>query len=65
MRSFEYVVKAPEGIHARPATLLAQEARKYKSKIKVEHGDVIVNAADIIALFRLRANQGGEGYIFY
>ena len=31
MISFEYVIKEPVGIHARPAGLLNKEARKYKS----------------------------------
>ena len=31
MISFEYVIKEPVGIHARPAGMLNKEARKYKS----------------------------------
>lgn len=60
MKTFDYVVQAPEGIHARPATILSQEVRKYKSRIMIEHDGVRVNASDIISLFRLRANQGSN-----
>ncbi len=60
MKTFRHIVQAPEGIHARPATILSQEARKYKSKVMIEHDGVKVNAADIMALFRLRASQGSD-----
>ena len=38
MISFEYVIKEPVGIHARPAGMLNKEARKYKSAIVVHKG---------------------------
>lgn len=60
MKTFDYVVQVPEGIHARPATILSQEVRKYKSRIMIEHDGVRVNAADIISLFKLRASQGSN-----
>lgn len=60
MKTFRHTVQVPEGIHARPATILSQEARKYKSKIIIEHDGVRVNATDLMALFRLRANQGSN-----
>lgn len=60
MKTFRYIVQSPEGIHARPATILSQEIRKYKSKIMLEHDGVRVNASDIISLFKLRANQGSN-----
>ncbi len=60
MKTFRHVVQSPEGIHARPATILSQEARKYKSKIMIEYDGIRVNASDIISLFRLRANQGSN-----
>ena len=31
MKSFEYTVKDPIGIHARPAGMLSREGKKYKS----------------------------------
>ena len=35
MKSFEYVVKEEVGIHARPAGILAKEAKKYASTITI------------------------------
>ena len=43
MISFEYVIKEPVGIHARPAGMLNKEARKYKSAIIVHKGDKSAN----------------------
>ena len=35
MKQFEYVIKDEVGIHARPAGILAKEAKKYDSVIKI------------------------------
>jgi len=35
MKSFEYVITDEVGIHARPAGILAKEARNYASKITI------------------------------
>ena len=37
MKSFEYTIKEPVGLHARPAGMLNKEARKYKSAIIIHH----------------------------
>lgn len=59
MKTFEYVLQTEEGIHARPATKLAQEAAKYNEcKIVASHDGVEVNATDVLSLFKLRANKG-------
>ena len=36
MKSFEYTIKDELGIHARPAGLLAKEAKKYSSVCMIE-----------------------------
>ena len=36
MLSFSYTIKDEVGIHARPAGLLAKEAKKYESKIVIK-----------------------------
>ena len=33
MKEFQYVIKDEAGIHARPAGMLAKEAKNFKSKI--------------------------------
>ena len=35
MKDFMYTVKDEQGIHARPAGMLAKEAKKYESKITI------------------------------
>ena len=35
MKQFEYTVKNEEGLHARPAGILAKEAKKYESKVTI------------------------------
>ena len=35
MKEFDFVVKNEEGLHARPAGILAKEAKKYESKISI------------------------------
>ena len=36
MKTFSYEIKDAIGIHARPAGLLAKEAKKYESKIVIK-----------------------------
>ena len=35
MKEFEFTVKNEEGLHARPAGILAKEAKKYESKVSI------------------------------
>ena len=51
MKQFEYTVKNEEGLHARPAGILAKEAKKYESVITVtnEKG----KSADVTKLIRV------------
>ncbi len=39
MRSFVYVITDRAGIHARPAGIVAKEAKKYESEIIFSHGE--------------------------
>lgn len=48
------------GIHARPATLFIQEARKYKSDIWVIKDDRKVNAKNILGVLSLGIVKGTE-----
>jgi len=58
MKSFEYTITDPVGIHARPAGLLAKEIRKYASTITVIKGEKAVNALKLIALMGMGIKQG-------
>lgn len=53
MKSFEYVVKDELGIHARPAGLLAKEAKKFSSKIILKKEDKEADAGKLLAIMAL------------
>ncbi len=58
MKSFEYTVTDPVGIHARPAGLLAKEAKKYPDTITITKGEKSAGAAKLMALMGLGVKQG-------
>lgn len=53
-------VRHKVGLHARPAAVFVQTAKKYKSDIKVAHGEREANAKSILTVLTLGANQGAE-----
>ena len=58
MLSFNYTIKDEVGIHARPAGLLAKEAKKYESKIVIKKDGKTVEAARIMAVMGLGVKCG-------
>ncbi|MFH1336555.1 MAG: HPr family phosphocarrier protein [Candidatus Zixiibacteriota bacterium] len=48
------------GLHARPSSTLAQTASKFKSEIKLQKGEVEVNAKSILGVMMLAAEVGSE-----
>ena len=56
MKSFEYTVKDPVGIHARPAGMLSREGKKYKSAICVVKGGKSANILRLMALMGLASS---------
>ena len=58
MKSFEYVITEPVGIHARPAGLLNKEARKYKSTITIYNGAKSANVLRLMAVMQLGVKCG-------
>lgn len=53
MKSFQYVVKDELGIHARPAGMLAKEAKAFSSKIMIKAGEKEADATRIMAVMAL------------
>ena len=53
MKSFEHVVKDELGIHARPAGVLAKEAKAYTSTIKIKKGEKEAVATKLMAVMSL------------
>ncbi len=59
MKSFEYVITDPVGIHARPAGLLVKEIKNYAgSVVTIEKGEKVVNALKLMALMQMGIKQG-------
>lgn len=58
MKSFEYTVTDPVGIHARPAGNLAKEAKQYDSVITITKGGKSAEAKKLMALMGLGVKQG-------
>ena len=53
MKSFEYVITEPVGLHARPATFFIQKANEFKSSIWVEKDERRVNAKSLLGVLSL------------
>ena len=58
MKSFEYTITDPVGIHARPAGLLVKEVKKFASTVTVTKGEKSVNALKLMALMGMGIKQG-------
>ena len=58
MKQFEYTVKDPDGIHARPAGILVKEAGKYKSTVTVTKNETTADLKKIFSLMSLGVKQG-------
>lgn len=58
MKEFTYTIKDSLGIHARPAGLLVQEAKKYSSDITIQKGDKKGNLKQIFAVMGLGVKCG-------
>ena len=55
-----YVIQDEVGLHARPAGLLAKEAKKYASEIKIASKGKEAEAGKIMALMALGVKKGEE-----
>lgn len=53
MRELQYIVMDETGIHARPAGLLAKEASRFQSEIRMTKGEQIADAKRIFSIMGL------------
>lgn len=60
MKNFEYTVKDPDGIHARPAGLLVKEAGKYQSTVTLAKGGVHADLKRIFSVMALGVKGGDK-----
>ncbi len=58
MKNFNYTITDEIGIHARPAGLLAKEAKKYCSKITINVDGKSAEATKLMALMQLGVKCG-------
>ncbi len=58
MKQFSYTVKDPEGLHARPASILAKETVKYQSTITLLCGERRVSAKKLFSIMSLAVKCG-------
>lgn len=58
MKKFKYLISANEGIHARPATIIVNNAKQFNSKIIVTKQNNKADCKRIIALMSLNAKKG-------
>lgn len=60
MKEFQYVIRDEAGIHARPAGMLAKEAKNFKSKITLVGNGREADALRLMAVMSLGLKQGAE-----
>ena len=60
MKEFKYVITDPVGIHARPAGILAKEAKNFKSTVTVLKGEKSAKATALMKLMGLGVKQNDE-----
>lgn len=58
MKILEVEIKNEQGVHARPATLIARLAKKYKSTLKIKRKDEEIDAKNVLGIMTLGAEQG-------
>ena len=58
MKQFSYEIKDEVGIHARPAGMLAKEAKKFKSKVVIDKNGKKAEATKLMALMSLGVKCG-------
>lgn len=60
MKEFEYVIKDPVGLHARPAGLLVKQASQFKSSVMVNVNGKEGDAKKLLQMMSLGIKQGTE-----
>lgn len=58
MASARIVITDPVGLHARPASMFVQRAKKYAGSVVVKHGEKQADAKSILQVMGLGAKNG-------
>jgi phosphocarrier protein len=59
MISRDYIILAPQGIHARPATTLIRLTKNFKSAVSLQRGDKIIRLNSMLNILSMTI-KGGE-----
>jgi phosphocarrier protein FPr len=54
------LVSNPAGLHARPASVLAHQAKRFRCAVHLRHGDNSANAKSLVAIMNLNIKQGDK-----
>lgn len=63
MKQFVYVIKDPIGIHARPAAILAKEAKNFEAEIMIAANGKKANAKAMLGIMGMAVKQGNEATV--
>ena len=63
IKSEAIVIPNPTGMHARPAAVLANLAKKYQSDVRLRLGDKTANVRSVVGLMGLSINNGDTVYL--
>lgn len=58
MTRIEYVIRAPEGIHARPAGFLVKTVSAFDSEVQIRFGEKAASGRKLFAIMKLGAKEG-------
>jgi len=58
VRSDEIIIPNRAGLHARPAAVLVNLAKKYKATLRLRRGEETANARSVVALMGMQVSQG-------
>jgi len=50
----------PQGLHARPCSAIAQEAKRFKGRLEIRLGDRKADARSVLEMMTLAAGEGAE-----
>jgi phosphotransferase system HPr (HPr) family protein len=58
VKTFSFVIRKKQGLHARPAAIITQEAERFSSRILIRHGSRELNGKSLMGLLALKAACG-------
>ncbi len=63
MKEIDLVIPNPTGLHARPAKVLVNLAKKFQADISLQHGAKKANAKSMVSVLTLGATQGSPVHL--